>query len=94
MKAPPRKLNYAFGMHPILNANDNGHCNPWLPVLDESVGCGEEFLVRFEDILDGDTICRREDLTGLGTRFGYGNYLGVVRVVENEVGECLTDRGD
>ena len=91
VEAPSGKLDCELGMHPVLNANDNCHCNPWLALLDESVGCGEQFLVRYEDILDGDTILAGEDLASLGTRFGYCNYPGVVRMAENEIGEILNE---
>jgi hypothetical protein len=87
MKASPRKLDCEFGMHPIVHANDSRHCDPWFPSVDTSIGCGEQFLVRYEDVLDGDTTCRGEHLARFGTRFSYCDYRGVVRVAEDEIGE-------
>ena len=34
IKASSRKPDREFSMHPVLDANDNCHCDPWLPFLD------------------------------------------------------------
>ena len=41
VKAASGTLDCDFGVHPVLNADDNSHCNPWLALADEDVGCGE-----------------------------------------------------
>src|SRR5260370_42061532 len=70
MKAPSGKLDRELGMHPILNANDDCHCSPWLPCHDKGVGCGEEFGMRCKDIVDGNAVLGRKRLAGLETGFG------------------------
>ena len=45
MKAVPGNLDHELGMHLVLDANDDCHCNPWFPLLDESIGCSEQFCM-------------------------------------------------
>jgi hypothetical protein len=91
MEAPSGKLDGEFGVHPVLNTDDNRCRNPWLPFLDKGVGSGQQFSTRCKDILDGNTVRGGKSLTGLGTGFGQCDYFAVVRMVLNKVGKHLCE---